>query len=413
MYLRIIGFFTLFLVTYNIDTVKAQNAQNQTISVYIDCRTRCPESYIRDEINFVNFVRDQDDAQVHLLLDRQGAGSGGSEYTLTFIGGKESTGIDKTMSFFTAASDTENEQRERLIKYLKVGLMSYIGDHPVVENIFIIYDPIEMEAEPVIEDKWDNWVFEISADTDLEGEETESELNIEGQVTAERITPNWKTEFEIEQDYERRSFIDDDTSRVFTTQIRSADLYVIKSLSDHWSAGFSSTIRSSTRDNTQLLTNGSLAVEYSVFPYREFITREVTFRYRLTGGFYNYDEVTIYGKTEEFLMQHQFRANLEFTQPWGEFETDVNAYAYLHDFERNRLDTEMRLNFRIFRGFSIYISGEYAWIYDQLSIPAGEITDEEQLLDLRQRFTSYSYEVRVGLEFSFGSIFNNVVNPRL
>lgn len=410
---RFISFLVLFLVSQSIIGVKAQTIQKRTIGVYIDCRTGCPQSYIRDEIGFVNYVRDQVDAEVHILLDRQGAGSGGSEYIVNFIGGKEFRGIDKTLSFFIAASDTENEQRERLIKYLKVGLMSYIGDHPVIEDIQISYDPIEMEEEQVIEDKWDHWVFEISADTDLEGEETESELNIEGQVTAERITPNWKTEFEIEQDYERRSFIDDDTSRVFTTQIRSADLYVVKSLSDHWSAGFSSTIRSSTRDNTRLLTNGSLAVEYSLFPYSEFITREVTFRYRLTGGFYNYDEVTIYGKTEEFLMQHQLRGNFEFTQPWGEFEADVNAYAYLHDFERNRLDTELRLNFRIFRGFSIYVSGEYAWIYDQLSIPAGEITDEEQLLDLRQRFTSYSYEVRVGLEFSFGSIFNNVVNPRL
>jgi len=48
-----------------------------------------------------------------------------------------------------------------------------------------------------------------------------------------------------------------------------------------------------------------------------------------------------------------------------------------------------------------------------LSIPAGGITDEEQLLNLREQLTSYSYEMRFGLQFSFGSIFNNVVNPRL
>ena len=59
------------------------------------------------------------------------------------------------------------------------------------------------------------------------------------------------------------------------------------------------------------------------------------------------------------------------------------------------------------------MSGEYALINDQLSLPAGGITDEEQLLNLREQSTSYSYEIRFGLQFSFGSIFNNVVNPRL
>ncbi len=412
MYKKLTGFILLILGFQNINSLMAQDIQKQTISVYIDCRTRCPQSFIRDEINFVNYVRDQEDAEVHILINRQRTGSGGDEYILNFIGGKEYVGNDHTLRFFIAASDTDDEQRERLIQYLKVGLIRYIGEYPVAEDIQIAYKPIDVQEKPII-DNWNYWVFEIGADTDLEGEETESELSLEGDFNAERITPNWKTRFELDQDYERRTFKDDDSTRVFTTQIRSGRLTVVKSLSDHWSAGASSLIRSSTRDNTQLLTNGSLALEYSVFPYEEFIRREILFIYRLTGGMYKYEEKTIYGETEEFLMQHQMSARVKFSQPWGEFRADVNGFAYMHDFEKNRLDTELRLNFRIFRGFSIYVSGEYAWIYDQLSIPAGEITDEEQLLDLRQRFTSYSYEVRVGLQFSFGSIFNNVVNPRL
>jgi hydroxymethylpyrimidine pyrophosphatase-like HAD family hydrolase len=93
-------------------------------------------------------------------------------------------------------------------------------------------------------------------------------------------------------------------------------------------------------------------------------------------------------------------------------EIPLNTIESLHDFNKNRLDTEVELDFRILRGLSFNVSGEYAWINNQLSVPAGDITDEEQLLNLRQRLTSYSYEVRFGLEFSFGSIYNNVVNPR-
>ena len=39
-------------------------------------------------------------------------------------------------------------------------------------------------------------------------------------------------------------------------------------------------------------------------------------------------------------------------------------------------------------------------------------TDEEILLQRRQVSTSYSYFAGVGITYTFGSIFNNVVNPR-
>ena len=397
--------------------LKAQVTEERTISVFLDCRTfGCSESFIRDEIRFVNFVRNQEDADVHILINSQEAGSGGQEYTIQFFGGNSFEGNDHELKYFSPSSDTEDEQREGLNHYIKFGLFSYMGSRSIVNDLRISYTGEDEEETPDVqstEDKWNYWVFEIGADTDLEGEESEKELSIEGQASAERITPEWKTQFWLEQNYESRSFVDDDTTRVFTTQIRSAELEVVKSLTNHWSAGGSAQVRSSTRDNTRLLANTGVAVEYSLFPYEEFTRRQITFTYILSGGQYNYEELTIYGKTEEFLLQHRIGTDIQFTQPWGELEAEINGYAYLHDFDKNRLDMELQFDFRIFRGFSIYVSGEYAWIYDQLSIPAGEITDEEQLLDLRQRFTSYSYEVRVGLEFQFGSIYNNVVNPRM
>jgi len=41
-----------------------------------------------------------------------------------------------------------------------------------------------------------------------------------------------------------------------------------------------------------------------------------------------------------------------------------------------------------------------------------EATDQEILVRQRQLATSYRYGVSVGLSYTFGSIFNNVVNPR-
>lgn len=404
--------FIVLLYVFNPLSLTAQDSTS-TINVYLDCRRACNESYVRDEIRFVNYVRNQEDADVHLLITTQRTGSGGEEYTLQFIGGNLFTGVDATLIYFSAESDTQDEERDGLNRYIKRGLFPYLAEQPVADKLIINYVAGDESPTESNEDKWDYWVFDIRADTELEGEESEKEFSLSGRISAERITPEWKFEFDANQYFERQTFTDDEGTRSFERESRGAEALLVKSLGEHWAAGISAEARHSTRNNYSLLVEASPAVEYSIFPYREFSEREITIRYRLTGGFYDYNETTIYGKDSERLMQQQLSTNIQFTQPWGEFETSIDASAYLHDFDKNRLSTRTQLDFRIFRGLSIYISSRYSWINNQLSIPAGGITEEEQLLNLREQFTSYSYDVRFGLEFSFGSIYNNVVNPRM
>lgn len=386
----------------------------QTINVYLDCRHACNERYVRDEISYVNYVRNIEDADVHLLITDERTNSGGEQYTLQFIGLNRFVGEDNSRIFYTAESDTEDEARTDLNNQIKLGLFSYLGSLPVTKQLIIQYAGKEDDEKMNTDlDKWNYWVFDINADTDLEGEKSEKEVSVNGRISAERVTPEWKFEFETQQYYERRTFQDDSVDQTYTRESREAELLLVKSLGDHWSTGISTRASHSTRNNYNLLLEGSPAVEYSIFPYKEFTKREITLRYLLTSGFYDYNERTVYGEEKEFLLKQQFRANIQFTQPWGEFETRINGSAFLHDLSKNRLDTRVQLDFRIYRGLSIYLSGEYAWINNQLSIPAGGITEQEQLLNLREISTSYSYELRFGLSFSFGSIYNNVVNPRL
>ena len=51
-------------------------------------------------------------------------------------------------------------------------------------------------------------------------------------------------------------------------------------------------------------------------------------------------------------------------------------------------------------------------MHDQLYLRAGAASDEEILLRRQRLATSYRYEFSVGFSYQFGSIFNNVVNPR-
>ena len=49
---------------------------------------------------------------------------------------------------------------------------------------------------------------------------------------------------------------------------------------------------------------------------------------------------------------------------------------------------------------------------DQLNIPARDLTDEEVLLRRRALETNYRWSFSFGITYQFGSIYNNVVNPR-
>jgi hypothetical protein len=51
-------------------------------------------------------------------------------------------------------------------------------------------------------------------------------------------------------------------------------------------------------------------------------------------------------------------------------------------------------------------------IHDQLYLPLAGATADEVLLNLQQLATSYSYYTAVGFSYTFGSAYNNVVNPR-
>ena len=64
------------------------------------------------------------------------------------------------------------------------------------------------------------------------------------------------------------------------------------------------------------------------------------------------------------------------------------------------------------RGLSVEIEGSASRIRDQLSLPRRGADPEEILLRLRELQSGYEVSLSVGFSYSFGSIFNNIVNPR-
>src|SRR4030042_451783 len=71
------------------------------VKVYIDCGS-CDLEYIKTEITFVNYVRDRKEADVHVLVTTQATGSGGREYTLSFLGQNGFSDVKDIQKYYSA-----------------------------------------------------------------------------------------------------------------------------------------------------------------------------------------------------------------------------------------------------------------------------------------------------------------------
>ena len=84
----------------------------------------------------------------------------------------------------------------------------------------------------------------------------------------------------------------------------------------------------------------------------------------------------------------------------------------MHDGRKNQISLFTSLNLRVLKGLSVNFYGSYSRIRDQLNLASGDLLDEEVLLRRKELATQYSYFSGISLSYTFGSNYNNVVNPR-
>jgi hypothetical protein len=97
---------------------------------------------------------------------------------------------------------------------------------------------------------------------------------------------------------------------------------------------------------------------------------------------------------------------------WGSINIALTGSNYFHDFSRNRIELNSSISLRIFKGLSLDFYGGVAHLADQVNLKKGEIAEAERLLQLRELQTKYRVQSGIELTYTFGSIYNNVVNPR-
>lgn len=404
----------------------ADSAQDDLPRVFLDCQASgCDDDYLRTELTWLNFVRDRTLAQVHILATSQSTASGGTEITIAFIGLGTSAQRQDTIVTFSQQSDVHAERRQLVRRVISQGMMRFVANTPLASRLSISYQAPatsrSASATRGASDRWNLWVFRVGGNTSFNGEETYKYYNYNGYVEASRITADLKINLGINANRSREEFSYDTSTtgqsaplvkEVGIRRSSSVNALVAKSLNEHWSVGLQANTSSNLRSNLKLGTRFGPAIEYDVFPYNESTRRQIVMRYSVGIKSLQYDSITIYDKMKETLPDHRLVIASEATQPWGSVFGSISASQYLSEPSKYRIDGFMYAEWRVTRGLRVNFDIGYTKYRDQINLKKGTATPQEVLLRLRQLQTGYSYYGSVGLSYTFGSVFSNVVNPR-
>jgi len=376
--------------------------------VFIDCEM-CDLDFIRIEMKFVNYVNERKEAQVYILITSQKT-EAGEEYTLSFSGQKEFEGSNNILKYYAEKTRTADEVKKGLVNTLKMGLMRYVAKTPISSRISI--DFLEKVKPTSVVDKWNFWVFSISADGFFSGDQIYKMREVFSSLSANRVTPNVKIRLSINAIFERDEYRYEDIVTKSSYDSQSFYGLIVKSLGEHWSIGGFFSASSSSYSNIKLSLNPAPAIEYDLFPYSQSTRKQLRFLYKLGFKPVRYREETIYDKKYENLWNESLSVTLELKRKWGTMSTTLEGAHYFHDRKKYHLELWTEMSLRIFKGLSFDIYGGGARIHDQLFLPKAGASKEDVLLRRRELETDYQYYFSVGLSYTFGSIYSKVVNPR-
>jgi len=406
---RIIMLLTLALSFFNVFSQEAVNKSDtlrkDALSVFMEA-----SDFFKKEIPFINYVRDIKVADVYIITTEENTGSGGYVSTFFIVGQGKYKGMKDTLKCSFSPDETLDNRRAKQVKTLKLGLMRYVAKTPLAQFMNINFS--EPLSETVSSDKWNSWVYSASMYSSSYGQKSYNYSYIDGTLTANRIIEKSKFESSISFDLQTNKNVYNDS--VYKSTIREEYLYLryVKSINDHWSAGALTYFQKSTYSNYNMSLRIMPGIEYDIFPYSQSTRRQLRLLYNAGFEINNYIEETTLNKSKETLAKQSISANLSIIQKWGSVSSSLTWSNYFFDLAYNNLRLNINANLRIVKGLSFNMSGSFAFVHDQISLPLGASTLEDVLLQRKMQATDYSYSTYFGFTYTFGSIYNNVVNPR-
>jgi hypothetical protein len=418
--------FLLLLLLTAPGTLSAQDSKRSppgpvkpvpVLQLFLDCRAvGCDFDFLRTDLDWVNYVRDRTDAQVHVIATSLSTASGGSEVTLAFMGQGAFAGINDEVKYPIPQGASSADQRQELSRVLKIGLSRYLlrlvpggGSGAFSYRQSQARGPLSNGRDP-----WNFWVFSAGISGGLDGESRSRSASGSGNLSASRTTADWKLRLGMSGNSDRSSFeLDDGSTYVARSHSYYVSALLVRSLGDHFSLGGTADASSLSRQNLDFSMRIAPTMEYDFFKYDQYSRRRLVASYSVGLDRYVYTDTTIYNRMRETRFDQMVSLSYATTQPWGRASAGIDGFLYLSEARQNRVSLYTSVSLRVTRGLQVSYSLSYSRVRDQIALAKGSASEAEILLRLRQLATNYTYGGYLSLSYTFGSLFNNVVNPRM
>lgn len=382
-------------------------------NLFFDCEF-CNQSYYRQEIQFVNFVRDRRMADIYLMITVISLGGGGEIYTLYFTGKNKYDGFVDTLRVETIANMSQAEIRAAILSKLKIGLLPYLVKSNLLNSITYSIDmPVEALDASKIKDKWNFWTLNINGGINGDGNSYTKMLGFNYFISANRTTEKLKTETGSFYNQTIQQFKINDSTTINGMQKSLGAYHLLAfSVGKHFAVGQFATFFKGTQINLNHSICYYPTFEYNFFKYEEASRKQLRFIYRVGIRNQDYTEKTIYGKKNEWYGVHSVVIQYNQIEKWGNVNLSLGAWHYFNYPNNYNISVYPAVHFNPIKGLRVGIWGGFKVVNDQFFLRASDATASEILLNQIQLHTDYSYNFGFEIGYTFGSKYNNIINVR-
>jgi len=393
----------------------------QQIKVFLDCRgdtdLGCEQQFFVLDLPYVTWTRDRLFADVQFLVTTIQTGSGSFQYTVNALGRGRFAGRADTSVVNTIPNEAEDPIRRKLSRTFALLLVPYVRTTDAVARLKVVYDaPVgAAQASPrSVKDKWNFFIIELQGDGFLQTESRQTRANYSSDVRLRRVTEFSAIRFGVNQSARYNKFEINDSTNV-TNAVRQGFVFAraVKSLSPRLSFGVLSNVGYSEFNNTKMVFRLAPVIEYNLFPWKQATSRQVAISYGIGPRYFRWTEPTIFGRSREWRAQQELVIGSDVRQSWGSVNLSTRYASFLPDVKKWNLSLNGSTNLNLVKGLQFNVGGGATLIRDQIFLAARNQTPEQILTQQRALASNYDVFVFAGLSYSFGSIYNSVVNPRL
>lgn len=408
------------LFTFFLSNIYAQDNTSQKLKVFIDCsHVHCDRTFIKSEINIVDFVLDGNAADVYVLITDQRAGNGGRQYQLIIYGQQTYQRYQDTLNFTTSATNTQHEVRKQMTQAIMLGIAPLVARTAYAPAISITMkssDSINAELGSITKDKWNYWIFNLGVDGRINTDKVYKSNNFSSDFSANRTTEELKVGFRIYASKKHAVYEYEDSSGKTKYTVNNSyygfSHHLVKSWGPNWSYGYQANFSNNTFTNYKSKIYLNSSIEYNIFPYSQVNNRFFVLRYGIDISKNRYYDTTLYDKIKETLYGHKASASLTMNQKWGTFYSNIYYRNYFSDWKLNSMGIDLNVDVRVTGGLSFYVNTSGNIVHDQLHLVKGNATEQDVLTRQRQLASNFNYYMALGINFRFGSKLNNFINPR-